>query len=106
MFGLVVRFEVRPDTADAFDALVARTIPLIAEHEAGTIIYAVHRVDGEPHARVFYELYRDHDAFEAHGDQPHIHHFVSGWRDLLVGPPRMTFLDPTATIGIPVTADA
>ncbi|SNQ48676.1 Antibiotic biosynthesis monooxygenase [Frankia canadensis] len=105
MFGLMVRFEVRPDTADAFDALVARTIPLVAEHEPGTIVYAAHRIDGEPNARLFYELYRDRAAFDEHADQPHIHRFVAGWRDLLAGPPRMKFLALSDASGVPVPAD-
>ncbi|WP_245641937.1 putative quinol monooxygenase [Nonomuraea candida] len=37
-----------------------------ARHEPGTIVYASHRVDGQPLQRIFYELYRDRDAFDAH----------------------------------------
>lgn len=65
MFGLMVRFTCKDAAAAAaFDDLVARTGEHIRAHEPGTVIYAVHRVDGRPLERVFYELYRDEDAFE------------------------------------------
>ncbi len=78
MFGLYVRFTCR-DTASAagFDALIAETLPQIAEHEAGTLIYAVHEVEGQPLQRTFYELYRDRAAFEAHEAQPHTKRFLA-----------------------------
>ncbi|EIV93754.1 putative quinol monooxygenase [Frankia sp. QA3] len=106
MFGLTVRFEVRPDTADEFDALVAQTVPLIAEREPGTLIYTTHRVAGDPNARLFYELYRDRDAFEEHENQPHMHRFVAGRQALLTGPPRIEFVTFTAGTGVPVATEA
>lgn len=77
MFGLVVRFWCTDEAGAAgFDELVAATVPRIAEHEPGTLVYAVHAVDGEPLKRVFYELYRDRAAFEAHEAQPHTRRFL------------------------------
>ncbi|WP_462187865.1 MULTISPECIES: putative quinol monooxygenase [unclassified Frankia] len=106
MFGLTVRFEVRPDTADAFDALVAETVPLIAAHEPGTLIYTTHRVAGDDNARLFYELYRDREAFEDHENQPHIHHFVAERQDLLTGPPRIECITLTSGTGLPTMTGA
>lgn len=77
MFGLVVRFICKDEaSADAFDQLVADTIGQIKQHEPGTLVYASHRVDGKPVERVFYELYRDRAAFDAHEEQPHTKHFL------------------------------
>jgi quinol monooxygenase YgiN len=72
MFGLSVRFTCKDAaSAEGFDRLVAETLTGIKAHEPGTLVYAVHAVEGEPLQRVFYELYRDRAAFDAHEGQSH-----------------------------------
>ncbi|WP_131742126.1 putative quinol monooxygenase [Actinomadura roseirufa] len=84
MFGLVVRFTCKDeDGADAFDQLVAETVSKIKTEEPGTLVYAVHKVDGQPLQRMFYELYRDQAAFDAHEKQPHTRRFLSAREELL-----------------------
>ena len=75
--GLVVRFHLKPGHEHAFDKLTAKTVPHIQEHEPGTLLYMCHNVAGEPLQRVFYELYANRAAFEAHEAQPHVQHFLS-----------------------------
>lgn len=77
MFGLVVRFTCKDETsAAAFDELVAATVERIRESEPGTLVYASHRVEGRPLERIFYELYRDRAAFDAHEEQDHTKRFL------------------------------
>ncbi|MFE7130052.1 putative quinol monooxygenase [Streptomyces sp. NPDC057638] len=77
MFGLMVRFTCKDESAaTAFDELVARTGEQIRANEPGTVIYTVHRVDGRPLERIFYELYRDAAAFEAHEAQEYVRVFL------------------------------
>jgi quinol monooxygenase YgiN len=76
-FGLVVRFHLRPGHEPDFDALVSRTLEGIRGREPGTLIYTSHGVEGQPQQRVFYELYRDRAAFDAHEQEPHIRHFLT-----------------------------
>jgi quinol monooxygenase YgiN len=72
MFGLSVRFTCKDaDSAEGFDKLVAETVAQIRQREPGTLVYAVHAVEGRPLERFFYELYRDRAAFEAHEEQAH-----------------------------------
>jgi quinol monooxygenase YgiN len=72
MFGLSVRFTCKDlESAEGFDKLVAETVAQIRQHEAGTLVYAVHSVEGKPLERVFYELYADRAAFDAHEEYPH-----------------------------------
>ena len=92
MFGLVVRFRVRDGAAGEFDQLVERTVPEIHRHEPGTLVYAVHEVDGEPNVRVFYELYRDRAAFDEHERQDHTRRFLAGRERYLSCPPQVDFL--------------
>ncbi|MDT0308828.1 antibiotic biosynthesis monooxygenase [Streptomyces sp. DSM 44917] len=78
MFGLMVRFTCKDETAAAaFDELVERTGTQIRANEPGTVVYAVHRVDGRPLQRIFYELYRDEAAFQAHEEQPYVRAFLA-----------------------------
>ncbi|MFF5130174.1 putative quinol monooxygenase [Streptomyces syringium] len=92
-FGLVVRFTLRDaDAAGAFDELVSRTLEDIRRYEPGTVVYVNHRVPGEPNVRIFYELYEDRAAFDAHEQQPHIKKFLEA-RDAFVSRTEVTFLE-------------
>jgi quinol monooxygenase YgiN len=77
MFGLCVRFTCKDETsAQAYDRLVAETIDAIKANEPGTLVYASHLVGGQPLQRIFYELYRDKAAFEAHEEAPHTRRYL------------------------------
>ncbi len=94
MFALVVRFDLRDDEAAlAFDDLLAETLPLITEREPGTLVYATHKVDDEPLARVFYEVYADRAAHAAHEATPHTARFLATIRQYVVQS-RVEFLSP------------
>ena len=82
-FGLVVRFTVRPGSEREFDALVATTVKAIQAHEPGTRVYVPHVVRDEPRLRIFYELYEDEAAFQAHEAQPHVRDFLAQRQRLL-----------------------
>ena len=94
-FALVVRFHLRAGHDQEFDALIARTVAAIAEHEPGTVLYVSHRVEGHPGLRIFYELYADRAAFDAHEDQPHVRHFLAE-RERLVERVEVDWLTPLA----------
>lgn len=100
MRALVVRFDLRDEEAAArFDALVARTLPLIGEQEPGTLQYAVHEVAEEPLARLFYEVYADDAAFAAHEASPHTRAMLDEFGGLLAAEPRVEHLSVTGGAG-------
>lgn len=100
MFGLVVRFDLKDEAAaEAFDALVAKTAEGIRS-EPGTLLYIVNRVEGAPLSRVFYEVYADREAFEAHEATPHVKHFLAE-REQYISDLRVEFLTPTGGKGLP-----
>src|SRR5271166_557791 len=77
MFGLFVRFTCKDEAAaEAYDKLVAETIEAIKANEPGTLVYASHTVEGQPLQRIFYELYRDRAAFEAHEAALHTRRYL------------------------------
>jgi quinol monooxygenase YgiN len=51
---------------------------------------------------VFYELYADEDAFQAHEQAPHVIDFHARKNPLLVGEPRVELLTPGPGKGVPV----
>jgi quinol monooxygenase YgiN len=93
MFALVVRFNLRSGTEEDFDRLVEETTAWIRAEEPGTLLYLCHGVQGEPGARVFYELYRDEAAFQAHEVAAHVKEFHARRKPLMAGPERVEFLD-------------
>jgi quinol monooxygenase YgiN len=83
VFAIAVRFDLPDaDAADAFDALVADTLPGIRSAEPGTLLYLTHTVDGEPLARLFYEVYRDRAAHADHEARPETAAFLERVRGL------------------------
>ncbi|MFP5372164.1 MAG: putative quinol monooxygenase [Actinomycetes bacterium] len=105
MFGLVVRFDIAAGQEAAFDRLTDETVDLVRSREPGTLVYACHAVSEEPSARVFYELYRDRDAFEAHEAQDHVRRFLEEREQFLIGPPRVEFLALQTGKGVPVPSE-
>ncbi|MFQ6146269.1 putative quinol monooxygenase [Streptomyces seoulensis] len=100
MFGLLVRFTCKDaDAATAFDELVARTGECVRAHEPGTVVYAVHRVDGRPLERVFYELYRDEAAFEEHEAKDYVRFFLAE-RDRYLSATQVERLDLVSGKGV------
>jgi quinol monooxygenase YgiN len=83
---------LKPGAAVGFDRLVAETLPKIVTLEPGTQVYATHAVEGDPDARIFYELYKNRDAFDLHERQEHVKRFLAARDEFLAGPPRVEFL--------------
>lgn len=101
LFALTVRFDCRDETAAAeFDGLTAIAVQQITDHEPGTLVYATAAVAGEPLARVFYEVYQDRAAFDAHEAADHVRRFHAA-KDPLLTATRVEFLTPGATKGVP-----
>jgi quinol monooxygenase YgiN len=105
VFGLVVRFDLKDGSGEVFDTLTSEAVALIKEAEPGTLVYACHAVEGDAEARIFYELYRDKDAFEAHERQEHVRRFHEKKAQYLSGEPRVEFLSLQLGKGTPA-ADA
>lgn len=104
MFALVVRFDIRDEEAAVrFDTLTQDAVEQITAKEPGTLVYATHSIEGEPLSRVFYEVYADRDAFQAHEAADHVKAFHAAKSSLLVGAHRVEFLLPGSAKGLPVS---
>jgi quinol monooxygenase YgiN len=101
MFGLVVRFDLKDGSGEVFDALTNEVVAAIRDAEPGTLVYACHAVEGDAEARVFYELYRDKEAFQEHEHQEHVRRFHEKKAQYLSGEPRVEFLSLQLGKGAP-----
>jgi quinol monooxygenase YgiN len=104
MFGLVVRFNLKSGSGPDFDKLTEETVIGIRAAEPGTLVYACHEVEDDPDARVFYELYRDRSAFDAHEQQPHVRRFLAEREQSMAAAPRVEFMRLRTGAGVPSDA--
>jgi quinol monooxygenase YgiN len=101
MVVLVVRLDVHDESAaTALDALLTDLVEQVTADEPGALVYAVHTVEGEPLARVIYEVYADEDAFQRHQDAPYFKAFLETRAPLLAAR-RAERLDVLAAKGLP-----
>jgi quinol monooxygenase YgiN len=101
VFGLVVRFDLKDAAAaQEFDVLVAETGKLIESSEPGTLLYTVNTVADAPLSRIFYEVYADREAFEAHEATEHVKHFLAE-REQYIADLRVEFVTPVGGKNLP-----
>ena len=98
--ALVVRFMLKEGAESAFDKLTAETLTAIRTLEPGTLVYATARVPDNPAIRVFFEVYRDRQAFDNHQAQTHTRRFLAE-REQLLDRFEVTFLTVAGAKGIP-----
>jgi len=76
MISLTVTVEVREQHLDAFRAAIAENAERSFSDEPGCVRFDVNEVVGDPSRFVFYELYTDLAAVDAHRAAPHF----AAWR--------------------------
>ena len=84
MFSLVVQFEVRPEQREEFLTAIRTNAEASVRDEPGCLRFDVCSVEDDENRFVFYELYTDAEAFQAHRGTPHF----AAWRavaDRVVG---------------------
>jgi len=96
VYGLVVRFKLLDGHEAAFDALASKTLHSIEAEEPRTAVYLTHRLPATPGVRIFYELYDDIDAFEAHERTAHVRRFLEERSQHLRADPEVWVVEPTA----------
>ena len=57
---------------DALAALLVEQAAVIRKTEPGCVLYRVHRSSSDANAFLFYEIYADDAAFDAHRASPHL----------------------------------
>ncbi|QKG22768.1 putative quinol monooxygenase [Actinomadura verrucosospora] len=74
--GQITVYTLLDGRESAFDALAAELVRTVRSAEPDTLVFACHEVVGGPTQRIFYQLFRDENAFAAHRRQPHLQRFL------------------------------
>ena len=70
-------FTLLDDKVAEFDRLAEQTAEQVRIGEPDTLVYVIHSVPGAPLQRIFYEIYRNRAAFDAHESRPYTQRFVA-----------------------------
>jgi quinol monooxygenase YgiN len=85
----------RDELVKALDAALAT-----AAAEEGTIFYILHADSHDPHVLWFYELYRDQDAYTAHGTSDAFRAVGRASAPYAAGRPELVVLEPLGGKGL------
>ena len=77
MFTVIVSLRVKPDMVGRFLEVMGETSRASRRDEPGCLRFDVVRDNDDPDHYLFYEVYRDADAFAAHRDSDHF----AQWRE-------------------------
>jgi quinol monooxygenase YgiN len=69
---IVAKIRAAKGKADALAALLREQVAAVRAAEPGCLVYRPHRSTSDPDLFIFYEQYRDDEAFEAHRKAPHL----------------------------------
>ena len=69
---VIARLRAAPDRADALAALLIEQADAVRRAEPGCLLYRVHRATDDADVFLFYEVYADDAAFEAHRSSAHL----------------------------------
>ena len=72
---VVATLRAATGKADALAALLTEQAGVIRNTEPRCLVYRVHRATQDPDAFLFYEIYADDAAFDAHRASPHLAQF-------------------------------
>jgi quinol monooxygenase YgiN len=75
--GLIAIYTLLDDKVADFDRIAEQAAEQVRANEPDTLVYVIHTVPKAPMQRIFYEVYRDREAFERHEQQPYIQRFVT-----------------------------
>jgi quinol monooxygenase YgiN len=83
-FIVMAEFEVKPERMEDFLALACDDARCSVAHEPGCHTFDVAVDQADPNCVVFYEVYDDQAAFDAHLATPHLARFRAGFPDCVV----------------------
>ncbi len=69
---VVAKLRAAPGQADTLAALLVEQAACVRQNEPGCLVYRVHRSAGDPDVFLFYEVYVDDAAFDAHRSSAHL----------------------------------
>ncbi|MBO2451486.1 hypothetical protein J4573_30650 [Actinomadura barringtoniae] len=75
--GQITVYTLLDGREEQFDRLAEDLVRAARTAEPDTLIFACHEVVNAPTQRIFYQLFKDENAFASHRQQPHLQRFTS-----------------------------
>lgn len=82
MVTIIARFKLREGKEEEGLALLRTMVQQVQAQEAGALAYVCHQSKDDPSEIVFFELYADDAALQAHGQTPHMGELRTGFGPL------------------------
>jgi quinol monooxygenase YgiN len=83
-YGRILIFTLLDDRVADFDRFAEQSAEEVRTREPGTLVYVIHLVPNAPMQRIFYEIYRDREAFDHHERQPYMQRFAAERRSCVL----------------------
>lgn len=93
---VIAKLKVKSGSEAAFEAAGKEMIATVKTSEPGTLAYVLHKNTKDPTEFIYYEVYQDQAAFEAHGKTDHMRAFGGKIATLLAGRPEVAVLTEIA----------
>ena len=85
MIVIIAKLKAVEGKADEVASLFRDMVMWVTENEEGTSTYACNRSSSDPNEFVFFERYRDQEAFEAHGSSGRFAKLLADLKGLVEG---------------------
>ena len=93
---VIAKLKAKSGSEAQIEAAFKDMIGKVRANEPGTMAYVLHKSTQDPTTFVFYEVYQDQAAFDAHGKTPHMAEMGGKLRGLLDGRPQIDILTELA----------
>ena len=94
--SLIAKLKVQPGKDAEFEAAAKQMIATVKESEPGTLSYVLHKNTKDATEFIYYEVYQDQAALDAHGKTDHMKAFGGKIGALLAGRPEISILQEIA----------
>ncbi len=89
----LAKFKLNMDKEAEAIAALKELCAAVEKNEPGVLIYLCHRMAKKPDELVFFEVYKDEEAFKAHGKSAHLANLRKSFATLFRLPLEVTRLD-------------
>ena len=96
MVTVVAKLKVQSGKEQTFRQEAEKMIGYVKANEPGTQVYVLHQAAADPTEFMFYELYADQAALDAHGKSDAMKQFFGTVGGLLAGRPDIAFYQELA----------
>ena len=97
MIVLVANFKAKQGKEKELEELLLGMVPKV-QAEEGTLMYTLHKAKKDEGQFLFYEQYKDKEAFDFHRKTPYFQEFAGKLADLLEGNAKLETFEDIASI--------